>query len=166
MRKRHSFGIATIMVGAALLAACSSSQPVVDETVMLAYCKEPTTANLENLSKNYSSIINKSRKTGMKQPGVYSDYAVTLVKQGRRAEANSWFNREMSEFAASREYVMQLKRLLIPEFQNDNTIKTDSADTVSVDTESALSPESRAKAEEKAQSVMDEKEKKSKKNKK
>ncbi|MBQ6238428.1 MAG: DUF4810 domain-containing protein [Bacteroidales bacterium] len=150
---KHSLGIILAGLGMALLAACSSSQPVVDEATMLAYCKEPSEANLDNLSKNYSTIINKSRKTGVKQPGIYSDYAVALVKQGRRAEANTWFNKEMAEFASSKEYVLQLKRTLIPEYANDNSIK---ADTTAVEnaSETVLPPEKRAAAEKRAATVM------------
>jgi hypothetical protein len=162
MKKNHLLGFLMITLGIAMLEACSSSQFVVDETILLAYCKEPSQANLENLSKNYGTLINKTRKTGLKQPGIYSDYAVSLVKQGRRAEANSWFNREISEFASSRNYVMQLKRILIPEFINDNNIKID--DTEGSDND-ALSPTSRAAAEERAASVMDKKEENKKNNK-
>lgn len=163
MNKKTTFGKLLAIAGIALLAACSSSQPTVDKTIMLAYCKEPSQANMENLSKNYSSIINKSRKTGLKQPGIYCDYAITLVKQGRRAEANSWFNREINDFASSRTYVMQLKRMLIPEYINDNSINTETEQTA--DEQQALSPASRKAAEDRAASVMDEKKTDDKKNK-
>ena len=157
---KHSSRIILALVATALAAACSSSQPVVDQSVMLAYCKEPNSANLDNLSKNYSSLINKTRKTGLKQPGVYSDYAVALVKQGRRAEANSWFNKEIAEFASSKGYVMQLKRTLLPEYVNDNSIN----ENATTDDESALTPEKRAAAEKRAATVMDKKKDKQHKN--
>lgn len=157
---KHSSRIILALVATALAAACSSTQPVVDQSVMLAYCKEPNSANLDNLSKNYSSLINKTRKTGLKQPGVYSDYAVALVKQGRRAEANSWFNKEIAEFASSKGYVMQLKRTLLPEYVNDNSIN----ENATTDDESVLTPEKRAAAEKRAATVMDKKKDKQHKN--
>lgn len=134
----------------AAVTACSSSQPVVDPPTLLAYCKDPSGANLENLSKNYATMINKTRKTGLKQPGIYSDYAVTLVKQGRRAEANTWFNKEIAVFVSSKGYVMQLKRTLLPEYINDNTIN----DSIALDSDAVLPPEKRAAAEKRAASVM------------
>lgn len=144
------FSTALIAILALSLSACKSSKPTLDMAAKLAYQKDPSAANLENLSKAYGSFINKTRKSGISQPGIYSDYAVTLVKLDRRAEANTWFNKEMQDFPSSRLYVMQLKRLLIPEYQDNNTIVADSA-TLQQD---ALSPRSRQAAEERASSVL------------
>ena len=127
---------------------CGSSQPMVSETVLLDYMKDANQANTENLSKNYGTVINKSRKTGVKECGIYSDYAVTLVKQGKRAEANSWFNREMEAFPSSRGYVMQLKRLLIPEYQDNNS--TSAATLPDAEESDKLSPAKRKAAEKRA----------------
>lgn len=150
---KRLFRFILFFVSMAAVAACSSSQPVVDPPTLLAFCKDPSSANMDNLSKNYASMINKTRKTGLKQPGIYSDYAVTLVKQGRRAEANTWFNKEIAEFASSRGYVMQLKRTLLPEYVNDNTIN----DSIQAESDSVLPPEKRAAAEKRAASALDEK---------
>lgn len=127
MTIKHTLKTILIICGLSIVAACKSSAPTLDPIVMLNYCKEPTTATLENLSKNYGSFINKSRKKGVKQPGIYSDYAVTLVQLGKRAEANSWFNKEMEAFPASRTYVAQLKRMLLPEYVNNNSINVNEA---------------------------------------
>ena len=135
-----------------MAAACSSSEPMIDPMTMLAYGKEPTDANLENVAKNYGSVINKNRKNGVKQPGIYSDYAVALARQGKNAEANTWFNMEMSAFPSSRMYVMELKKVLIPEYQDDNTIN--SSDTTATTAEEGLSAKKRAEAEKKASGVM------------
>ena len=132
MKIKHTLETIVIIGGLTILAACKSSAPTVDPSVMLNYCKESTNATLESLSKSYGSVINKSRKTGLKQSSIYSDYAVTLVKLGKREEANSWFNKEMEAFPASKHYVMQLKKELIPEYVNDNSIKVNEA---SVETE-------------------------------
>lgn len=144
------FSTALIAIFALSLSACKSSKPTIDMAAKLAYQKDPSAANLENLSKAYGSFINKTRKSGISQPGIYSDYAVTLVKLDRRAEANTWFNKEMQDFPSSRLYVMQLKRLLIPEYQDNNTIVADSAALQ----QDALSPRSRQAAEERASSVL------------
>lgn len=144
------FSTALIAILALSLSACKSSKPTIDMAAKLAYQKDPSAANLENLSKAYGSFINKTRKSGISQPGIYSDYAVTLVKLDRRAEANTWFNKEMQDFPSSRLYVMQLKRLLIPEYQDNNTIVADSAALQ----QDALSPRSRQAAEERASSVL------------
>ena len=127
MTIKHTLKTILIICGLSIATACKSSAPTIDPIVMLNYCKEPTTATLDNLSKNYGSVINKSRKTGVKQPGIYSDYAVTLVQLGKRAEANSWFNKEMEAFPASRTYVAQLKRMLLPEYVNNNSINVNEA---------------------------------------
>ena len=89
-----------------LVAACSSKKAVVtvDETVKLAYLKEPDAQHTEAFSKNLGATLNKNRKRSEQEPGMMSDYAVTLVKLDRRAEANSWFNKEMEAFPASRPY--------------------------------------------------------------
>lgn len=106
----------------ALMAACDSGQPMVrDPKVMLAYEMDPSTDNMVNLSKAYSTTINKIRKTGERYPGLYSDYAVTLALQGKASEANVWFNNEMEAFPSSKKYVMQLKKQMIPQFLNDTT---------------------------------------------
>ena len=144
------FSTALIAILALSLSACKSSKPTIDMAAKLAYQKDPSAANLENLSKAYGSFINKTRKSGISQPGIYSDYAVTLVKLDRRAEANTWFNKEMQDFPSSRLYVMQLKRLLIPEYQDNNTIVADSAALQ----QDALSPRSRQAAEERASSAL------------
>ncbi len=138
----------------ALMVGCGGTRYTVDEKVLLEYGKEPNEINTENLSKSYATVINKSRKTGLKEAGVYCDYAVTLVKQGKRAEANNWFNKEMEAFPSSKSYVMQLKRLLIPEYQNDNTVRDISASEGEDAEETTLSPKQRSEAEEKAAKVM------------
>lgn len=141
-----------IAVIAGMLSACGASTTMVDSNVRLAYEKEQNSTNTENLAKQYGSAINKNRKSGVKEPGLYCDYAVALVAQGKRAEANSWFNREMSEFPASRQLVLQLKKELIPEYQNNNTIGNGEASV----SEEGLSEEARAAAEERASGVMEE----------
>ncbi|MBP5547759.1 MAG: DUF4810 domain-containing protein [Bacteroidales bacterium] len=154
MKRITALKTITLAVIAVLAMSCSDSRPLVDETVMLAYGKNPSTENLNNLANNYGTVINKCRKTGIKEPGIYSDYAVALVKQGKRAEANNWFNKEMDAFPSSRGYVMQLKRQLIPEYQDDNSIKDNDASVNNE--ESALSPAKRAAAEKRASTVMEE----------
>lgn len=87
---------------------------------------EPSNANLENLSKAYSSAINRNRKENIKQPGLCSDYAVCLALLGQEAEANKWFNKEVSDFPTSRPYVLKMKKQLIPQYANDNTTASES----------------------------------------
>ena len=143
--------LAVVAIG--FTTSCNSTEMLVDKMALLEYGKEASDQNLENLAKSYGTVINKTRKTGLKEPGVYSDYAVALVKQGKRAEANSWFNKEMEAFPSSRGYVMQLKRDLIPEYQNDNTIKTTEA-SVDDSEETSLPPAKRKAAEERAKGVV------------
>ena len=146
--------LATLLAGLILAVwGCGSKKTFTDPTLLLAYNKEPNEQTLDNLAKNYATVINKNRKTGVKQGGLYSDYAVALAKQGKRAEANNWFNKEMAEFPSSRQYVIRLKQELIPEYVNDNTIRNDEAPG---EEESSLSPATRAAAEERAASVMEE----------
>ena len=152
MRIKNIMKLALITVVASTMLACKGNKAVIDPTVRLAYEKDPTPENLENLSKAYGSYINKCRKTGMKQPGIYSDYAVTLVQQGKRAEANNFFNKEMEAFPSSRPYVMQLKRKLIPEYQNNNSITSESA---SMDNSEGMSEASKKAAEERASTVLE-----------
>lgn len=132
--------------------ACGSSKEVVDPKVMLAYGKEPNEQNMEALSKSYGNVISKSRKSGMKEPGVYSDYAVMLVKQGKRAEANGWFNKEMEAFPSSRGYVMQLKRRLIPEYQDNNSTNMANTDPAEAEAKPAATDKT-AKGKEPASSA-------------
>ena len=155
MRIKHTLKTLVIISGLTLLAACKASAPTVDPAVMLNYCKETNDVTTENLSKSYGSMINKSRKTGLKESGIYSDYAVTLVKMGKRAEANSWFNKEMEAFPESKGYVLKLKKELIPEYINNNSISVNEA-SVDGEEEQALSPATRAAAEERAAEVMQE----------
>lgn len=140
-------------VAIVICTGCSSNAGMIDPEVRLAYEKGQDATATENLTKAYGSTINKNRKEGVKVPGIYSDYAVGLVKQDRRAEANSWFNKEMEAFPVSRGVVMQLKRDLIPEYQNNNEIN------LKYDEESeelnALPPAKRAAAEERASGVID-----------
>lgn len=153
MRKRTLFPATLLIIAACtLLSACKQQQVVtVDPLVLLSYGKQPDAQNLENLAKNYSSVINKNRKSNVKQPGLFADYAVAMAILGRRSEANSWFNREMADFPSSRTYILRLKQQLIPEYINDNTISV--SDTASGGAE-ALSPAARRTAEQKASEVM------------
>ena len=119
--------IAAMLIFATTL-SCGGSRQMVDPKAMLAYGKEPNELTLDVLSKSYSSVISKNRKTGINTPGIYSDYAVILVKQGKRAEANGWFNKEMETFPSSRSYVMQLKSRLIPEYMDDSSTSVSISD--------------------------------------
>ncbi len=149
--------IAKLLLAAAIMqvaVACGGSKPVIDPLARLAYEQNASQENLVNLTKAYASYINKCRKTGDSEPGVYSEYAVLLLKSGgSRAEANSWFNKEMERYPSSRGYVMELKRKLIPEYQNNNSITTENA---SADENEGLSEQSRKAAEERASEVMKE----------
>ena len=149
--------IAKLLLAAAIMqvaVACGGSKPVIDPLARLAYEQNASQENLVNLTKAYASYINKCRKTGDSEPGVYSEYAVLLLKSGgSRAEANSWFNKEMERYPSSRGYVMELKRKLIPEYQNNNSITTENA---SADENEGLSEQSRMAAEERASEVMKE----------
>ena len=140
-----------------LVVACSSKKAVVtvDETVKLAYLKEPDAQHTEAFSKHLGATLNKNRKRSEQEPGMMSDYAVTLVKLDRRAEANSWFNQEMEAFPASRPYILKLKSELLPEYVNDNTIR-DFNDTSATSGEQPkqLSPAKRKAAEERAKNVV------------
>lgn len=157
VRKKYFRIAALVLIGMSLLASCKQEKAVtVDPSIMLTYGKDANEQNLENLAKNYATVINKNRKSGVKQPGLYSDYAVALAKQGKNAEANNWFNKEMAEFPSSRKYVIRLKQELIPEYVNDNTVRNN--DAVENPEEPTLSPAARAEAEEKAASIMKESE--------
>ena len=109
--------IAKLLLAAAIMqvaVACGGSKPVIDPQARLAYEQNASQENLVNLTKAYASYINKCRKTGDSEPGVYSEYAVLLLKSGgSRAEANSWFNKEMERYPSSRGYVMELLIYLI-----------------------------------------------------
>lgn len=146
----------TLAAGLILVTAisCGGNKSLIDTKALLAYGKEPNEQNMDVLSKSYSSFINKNRKTNQKNPGIYSDYAVMLVKQGKRAEANGYFNKEMEAFPSSRSYVLQLKRKLIPEYQDDNSTSAADADTNAAAEPDALTPAQRKKAEARAASVL------------
>lgn len=105
-----------------LLGGCSSKQYLVnDPKVLLAYRMDPNEGNLESLSKAYASAINQNRREGVKQPGLFADYAVTLALLDKREEANKWFNNEVAAFPTSGKYVNQLKLKLVPEYAEDTT---------------------------------------------
>lgn len=110
----------------ATLTGCKNTQTMTtDPTISLAYLMNSSTESLNNLSKAYGTTINRTRKSKYKQPGLCSDYAVTLALLGNHAEANKWFNKEVADFPSSRPYVLQLKKQLIPELMNDNTQASD-----------------------------------------
>lgn len=149
-------GLLKTMAAGLLLAtiiSCGGNKSFIDPKAMLAYGKEPNEQNMEVLSKSYSGVISKNRKSGETSPGVYSDYAVMMVKQGKRAEANGWFNKEMEAYPSSRPYVMQLKRKLIPEYQDNNSTSAADADTLAAEPD-ALSPTQRKAAEKRAAAVL------------
>ncbi len=151
----HIVGLFFLTGFMALLASCGSGEYLVkDPNVMLSYLKEPSDANLDNLVKSYSSTINKNRRSKATQPGLFADYGVAMAHQGKDAEANVWLNKEMDAYPATRPYVMQLKRQLVPQFLNDTT-STFASDTVSVLQANELSPQRRAAAEERAATVLD-----------
>ena len=70
-KKKTTAGLIIIGVGL-IMASCGSSEAMVDSATMLTYGKEPTEQNLENLAKNYGSVINKNHKTSRKRPAHYN----------------------------------------------------------------------------------------------
>ena len=138
-----------------LMASCGGADYLVkDPNVMLTYLKESTPESMDNLAKAYSSTINKNRRSNKTYPGLFSDYAVVLAQQGKAAEANVWFNKEMDAFPVTRTYVMQLKRQLVPQFLND-TSSTFMSDTLNIYQADELTPQRRAAAEERAATVLE-----------
>ncbi len=124
---RHLTFIAILSLGAlCLLSACSGPKPMVqDNSLQLAYLKDPSTENLEALSKAYATTINRSRKSKTQYPGLYADYAVTLVLLGNINEANKWFNNEVAAFPNSSSYINEIKRQIIPSLATDNTVSSE-----------------------------------------
>lgn len=147
----------TVTAAIFAVASCGSHPYMVsDDITMLSYCKEPSEENLSNLTKAYNAAINNNRKKGIKQPGLYADYAVALSKQGRAEEANGWFNNEVNTFPISREYVRELKRQLIPQFLDDtSTTMTTQAAATDSNTLNQLGPARRAAAEERAAAALE-----------
>lgn len=119
--------LAILSLGAlCLFSSCRGPQPMVqDNSLQLAYLKDPSRENLEALSKAYATTINRTRKSKTHYPGLYADYAVTLVMLGDINEANKWFNNEVAAFPNSSTYVNELKRQLIPTMAADNTVSAD-----------------------------------------
>lgn len=154
MQRKNAIKSLLVATGLALLTACSSSEYMVkDPLVMLEYGKSPDEVNLENLSKAYSSTINKNRKANVTVPGLFADYACTLALLGRAQEANVYFNKEMEAYPSTRNYVLQLKKKLIPQFLNNDELNEDGLfDQKDQDTKAAAR---HAAAEERAASVMD-----------
>lgn len=126
MNRRYLLVAIAGILAISTIVGCRNSQTLVnDPTVPLAYLKDSSPDNINNLSKAYGTAINKNRKQKIKQSGLFSDYAVTLALLGNREEANKWFNNEMATFPNSRAYVNQLKKALIPEYLNDTTRTTE-----------------------------------------
>ena len=96
------------------LVGCQSSQSLVSSPVtLLAYQNEPSEKTLDELSKSYYNTITNNRKEGRNQPGLYSEYAATLVLLGRTKEAEEWFNKEIATYPNAAGYVMQLRKDLL-----------------------------------------------------
>ena len=108
------------LLGCALLAGCANQHYLNNSSqILLEYQQHPTNHNLIELSKSYAAAINNNRAMGVVEPGLFADYAVTLVKLGHRAEANKMFNNEVKTYPSSEKYVRQLKLHLLPEFVTD-----------------------------------------------
>jgi len=114
------------LFAAGLLSSCSNQRSLVeDPSISLNYLLNPTEDNLNNLSKAYGTAINHNRKSGVKQPGLCSEYAITLALMGNQEEANKWFNKEVADFPASRDYVLALKKVYCPAYESDYTQATE-----------------------------------------
>mgnify|MGYP004443892159 CR=1 FL=1 len=114
------------LFAASLFCGCNNTRSLVeDPTISLNYLMDPSEDNLSNLSKAYGTAINRNRKAGVKQPGLCSDYAITLALLGNQEEANKWFNREVADFPSSRDYVVSLKQIYCPAFVNEASQATD-----------------------------------------
>lgn len=108
------------LLGCALLAGCANQHYLNNSSqILLEYQQRPTNHNLIELSKAYAAAINNNKAMGVVEPGLFADYAVTLVKLGHRAEANKMFNNEVKTYPSSAKYVRQLKLHLLPEFVTD-----------------------------------------------
>lgn len=122
MKRKTILLSAVGLFAAGLLSGCSNQRSLIeDPSISLNYLLNPTEDNLSNLSKAYGTAINRNRKSGVKQPGLCSEYAITLAMMGNQEEANKWFNKEVADFPASRDYVLALKRVYCPAFESDYT---------------------------------------------
>lgn len=121
--KRLAFLTLGLLLAAIVTTGCKSSQTMVNNpSVTLDYLLEPSQDNITNLSKAYSQTINRNRRKEITQPGLFSDYAVTLALLNQPSESNKWFNKEIATYPSSRPYIQQLKVMLIPEYAGDTTL--------------------------------------------
>lgn len=118
--KPKRFLLCLCAIGCIAATGCSTQHYMNNSAnLLLEYQLHPNNANLIELSKAYASNLNINKNLGVVQPGVFTEYAITLVMLGHRAEANKMFNNEVSAYPSSAQYVRQLKLDLIPEFVTD-----------------------------------------------
>lgn len=126
--------IFVVIVAVCSLYGCGNYNYLVeDEALLLAYQTDTTPVGLINLSKAYGEAVKNNDKDGIKQPGLYSDYATSLAMLGMREESNKWFNREMITYPSSARYINCIKLQLIPEFAMDTTSNAEIVDLSNFD---------------------------------
>ncbi|MDY5968438.1 MAG: DUF4810 domain-containing protein, partial [Bacteroidales bacterium] len=108
MKRPYAIVLPTVLLLAVV--SCQGPQYITsDPTILLNYQKDPSHETLDALNKSYLNTINQNRKTGRIEPGLYSDYAVTLYLLGKPEAATSWFNKEVATFPYTAEYIRQLR---------------------------------------------------------
>lgn len=126
-----------ILVGLLIALAATSCHSynylVEDQSLLLAYQTDTTPVALVNLSRAYGETIKSNDKEGIRQPGLYADYATSLALLGYREAANRWFNREMIVYNNSARYINNIKLQLIPEYAMDTTSNAQIVDLSSFD---------------------------------
>lgn len=90
--------------------SCSHQKSLIqDPRMLLDYNLMPNDSTLAHLSDDYRATIDKVKKRDSVKAGVYADYAVTLALAMRFDEADTFFDKEMTSYPESKQYVMFLK---------------------------------------------------------
>ena len=82
--------------------------------LFLLYDMYPAKESMAPIEKGFRTMVKKNAKETVYEQGFCAEYAVALAVMEKYADAFEWFNKEVSDYPLSENYIVSLKKEMIP----------------------------------------------------
>ena len=82
--------------------------------LFLLYDMYPAKESMAPIEKGFRTMVKKNAKEIVYEQGFCAEYAVALAVMEKYADAFEWFNKEVSDYPLSENYIVSLKKEMIP----------------------------------------------------
>ncbi len=105
-----------VFVVAYLAIGCSSQRTILESPdLVLHYAMYPSKETLLPIEKGYRTYVKNAEKDIIFDQGFCAEYATSLALLKKYKDAFIWFEKEAQDYPLSKEYIIVLKKQLIPE---------------------------------------------------